>query len=452
MIKIRGASSFKFFNMWAQHESFLDIVTNVWSMRVEGTAMFRLCKKLKALKDPLKALNKHNFSHISVRVEVAEEALNQAQQNAHDNPGDVSLQIKVSELRVKAIKLDEAERSSCAQLAKAKYLKHSDRGTKFFHDLIKSNRARNQIISLTKADGDIPSVKLSLDCLKQFGDVSGLRINANKSNVFMAGINSVDTESIKAITGFSVGKFPFRYLEIPVAAARLTIECELIRSVLQGIECFWLSILPIPVGVRDKVIALCRNFLWGGKATSPKKPLVAWKDLCKPKSEGGLAFIDLNTWNVALMSKSLWNLHAKKDTLWVKWPERETACKRKADGQIEDTSCVLCGDPVESVSHLFFQCTIVRQIWAEIKGWLGFSRALTTLEATAKWIVKEGMGTGVPAIAKKLGFAATVYCIWKTRNARIFEGKVSHTADIVRDIKLQVFRGLHETFPNLQNL
>ncbi|GFZ01947.1 hypothetical protein Acr_15g0005560 [Actinidia rufa] len=582
----RGASSFKFFNMWAQHESFLDLVTNVWSMRVEGTAMFRLCKKLKALKDPLKALNKHNFSHISARAEAAEEELNQAQQNAHDNPGDVSLQIKVPELRVKAIKLAEAEMSFCAQLAKAKYLKHSDRGTEFFHDLIKSNRARNQIISLTKADGettsstqqeqavaltcpvldkeikdalfdigdekapgpdgklgrlklssefnfhpkcaelnitylafaddlilfargDVPSVKLSLDCLKQYGDISGLRINASKSNVFMAGINSADMEEIKAITGFSVGKFPFRYLGIPVAAARLTIEqfspltariseyisawarvslsyagrSELIRSVLQGVECFWLSILPIPVGVRDKVIALCRNFLWGGQAVSPKKPLVTWKEVCKPKSEGGLGFIDLNSlpfweytperqdtqmikqlaqirdkivseegscsaaldqmqlwialgkfnvkasyeffrpkgmkvhWNKIVWHRSLQPKHSF--ILWLSLKERLLTREKLVD-QIEDTSCILCGDPVESVSHLFFRCTIVRQIWTVIKGWLGFSRALTTLKATAKRIVKEGRGTGVPAVAKKLGFAATVYCIWKARNVRIF--------------------------------
>ncbi|GFZ18615.1 hypothetical protein Acr_27g0003540 [Actinidia rufa] len=116
----RGASFFKFFNVWAQHESFLDLVTNVWSMRVEGTTMFRLCKKLKALKDPLKTLNKHNFSHVSTRVEAAKEELNQAQQNAHDNPGDVSLQIKVPKLRMKIVKLPEPKRCFYAQLAKAK--------------------------------------------------------------------------------------------------------------------------------------------------------------------------------------------------------------------------------------------------------------------------------------------------------------------------------------------
>ena len=162
----------------------------------------------------------------------------------------------------------------------------------------------------------------------------GLCISDSKSNVFMAGICGTDMEEIKAITGFSEGSFPFRYLGIPVAASRLTIvqyspliskisdhisawagatlsyagRCELIKSVLQGVECFWLSILPIPIGVRDKVISLCRNFLWGGKATCSKHPLVAWSDICRPKSEGGLGFIDLKAWNAALLSKSLWNL------------------------------------------------------------------------------------------------------------------------------------------------
>ncbi|XP_057489392.1 uncharacterized protein LOC130775251 [Actinidia eriantha] len=137
--------------------------------------------------------------------------------------------------------------------------------------------------------------------------------------------------------------------------------------------------------------------------------------------------------------------------LWLSLKDR-LLTREKLRNQIEDITCPLCGDPEESVSHLFFHCTTVRQIWTEIKGWLGFSRALTTLKATAKWILKEGRGTGVLAIAKKLGLAAAVYCIWKARNARILEGKASHTADIIRDIKMQDFRGLYETFPNSRSL
>ena len=96
----------------------------------------------------------------------------------------------------------------------------------------------------------------------------------------------------------------------------------MIRSVLQGVECFWLSILPIPVGVRDKITSLCRNFLWGGKAMVKNKPLVSWKEICRPKNEGGLGFIDLSAWNLALLSKALWNLQSKKDSMWVKWVNR----------------------------------------------------------------------------------------------------------------------------------
>lgn len=35
--------------------------------------------------------------------------------------------------------------------------------------------------------------------------------------------------------------------------------------------------------------------------------------------EGGLWFRDMRAWNVALLARYLWNIHAKKDTLWVRW-------------------------------------------------------------------------------------------------------------------------------------
>ncbi|KAI3463916.1 hypothetical protein Pfo_020579 [Paulownia fortunei] len=59
---------------------------------------------------------------------------------------------------------------------------------------------------------------------------------------------------------------------------------------------------------------MCRVFLWGSR-----KAPVAWKEISLPKNEGGLGFRDLNCWNLALWTKLLWNIHAKKDTLWVRW-------------------------------------------------------------------------------------------------------------------------------------
>ena len=72
--------------------------------------------------------------------------------------------------------------------------------------------------------GDVTSVSLIMECLKKFGECSGLRINDSKSNIFMAGISRETMEEINSITGFNTGRFPFRYLGIPVAASRLTIE------------------------------------------------------------------------------------------------------------------------------------------------------------------------------------------------------------------------------------
>ncbi|GFZ12802.1 hypothetical protein Acr_23g0011870 [Actinidia rufa] len=140
------------------------------------------------------------------------------------------------------------------------------------------------------------------------------------------------------LTGFALGSFSFKYLGIPVAASRLTIaqfsplidkilgyvsawaggslsyagRTELIRSVLQGVECYWLTILPILAGVRKKITQLCRNFLWSGRATVNKKPLVAWKEVTLLRHEGGLGIRNSKVWNKALISKTLWDIQAKR--------------------------------------------------------------------------------------------------------------------------------------------
>ncbi|GFS35287.1 hypothetical protein Acr_00g0038880 [Actinidia rufa] len=109
--------------------------------------------KLKTLKDPLKSLNKHHFSHISTRSATAEEELQQAQQQLHNNPNDSELQEAIPILRAKALKLAEAEMSFCSQIAKAKFLKNTDKATKFFHNMIKIKHTRNNIPSISLEDG-----------------------------------------------------------------------------------------------------------------------------------------------------------------------------------------------------------------------------------------------------------------------------------------------------------
>ncbi|KAK4381328.1 hypothetical protein Sango_2977300 [Sesamum angolense] len=142
------------------------------------------------------------------------------------------------------------------------------------------------------------------------------------------------------MTEFTRGHMPVLYLSIPLAAQRLSVtdysplvdqiagcirkwtakslsfagRLELIRSVLQGVECFSLQVFPLPIAVIEKIHRLCRAFLWNSKR-SP----VAWEDVCHPKEECGLGVRHIQSWNVALLARVLWNIHCKADTLWAKW-------------------------------------------------------------------------------------------------------------------------------------
>lgn len=192
--------------------------------------------------------------------------------------------------------------------------------------------------------GDTHSMGVLACILNEFSEASGLQINASKSQIFMAGVDLQSKKEIVDMFGFQLGALPVKYLGLPLAAKKLNIQdysplidqvssfikrwsnsnlsmagkIELARSVLQGVECYWIQTLPLPVTIIDRINALIRRFVWGSSACP-----VAWKDICKPKTEGGLDLRDLAAWNKALLAKTLWNIHAKEDSLWIRWVHSE---------------------------------------------------------------------------------------------------------------------------------
>ncbi|KAL0449578.1 UNVERIFIED_CONTAM: hypothetical protein Slati_1514200 [Sesamum latifolium] len=141
--------------MWADHSDFLATVENGWNMNVEGTPQFSFCRKLKALKGPLKTFNNLHYSHISVKGKDADLALKEAQMQLECDPENAAIQGSLGDLRRKAVFLAEAERQFYYQKAKIHFLKSGNRNTKFFHDMVKRNAARSSILTITKADGTI---------------------------------------------------------------------------------------------------------------------------------------------------------------------------------------------------------------------------------------------------------------------------------------------------------
>ncbi|KAK4397731.1 hypothetical protein Sango_1248600 [Sesamum angolense] len=102
------------------------------------------------------------------RAKEANLALQNAQTHLESNPRDVVVRDSLGDLRKKATFLAEAERHFYHQKAKIHFLKQGDRNTKFFHDMVKMNGARNSILVITKADGSI--ITSAPDIAQEFVD------------------------------------------------------------------------------------------------------------------------------------------------------------------------------------------------------------------------------------------------------------------------------------------
>jgi len=192
---------------------------------------------------------------------------------------------------------------------------------------------------------DMVSINIILQQLRVFGESSGLVLNAAKSSIFFAGVTENMKKAILSFSQFTKGNFPFKYLGVPLSPHRplasqfsplihkleMAIQSwmgkylsyagrlELIKSVLHGMVQFWINIFPILNVVINKITSLCRNFLWTGDVLRSKSSLVAWKQVCLPKEEGGLAVLDIKARNDSFFAKHLWNIHLKSDSLWIRW-------------------------------------------------------------------------------------------------------------------------------------
>ena len=116
-----------------------------------------------------------------------------------------------------------------------------------------------------------------------------------KSNIVFGGDCSHTQNDCLDITGFTEGHFPFRYLELPITASRLSkAECRvlvekitakiltwgsrhisyagrviLINSALFGMYNFWAKVFILPKEIIFRVTKICRNF-WGGGSEAYK--------------------------------------------------------------------------------------------------------------------------------------------------------------------------------------
>ncbi|KAL0307849.1 UNVERIFIED_CONTAM: hypothetical protein Sangu_3008000 [Sesamum angustifolium] len=170
---------------------------------------------------------------------------------------------------------------------------------------------KNDLLLFCKAE--VYSATVLHGILQQFKGITGLHANAQKSQILFSKAAAPVQTQIQTIFGFPQGTLPVRYLGVPLITSKLSIaDCaplilkieariagwnqlkltyagrtQLIKSVLSSIHQYWCSVFILPKGVIKLIEAKLRNFLWrGGTATGGYK--VAWEQVCKPTSHGGL--------------------------------------------------------------------------------------------------------------------------------------------------------------------
>ncbi|GKB71597.1 RNA-directed DNA polymerase, eukaryota, reverse transcriptase zinc-binding domain protein [Tanacetum coccineum] len=170
---------------------------------------------------------------------------------------------------------------------------------------------------------DIGSVKTLMEAIEDFGVVSSLMPNYGKSTIIFGSMSNEDKQSILETVPFKVEKLPVRYLGVPLTSKRIRVkDCkvltdkikgrisnwknkylfyagrlQLIASVLESIHVYWPSVFLLPLTVINNINKILKSFLWGHGDSSKAKAKVVWKNICRPKSQGGLGLKDLSVIN-----------------------------------------------------------------------------------------------------------------------------------------------------------
>eukprot|EP00253_Pinus_taeda_P009559 PITA_09559 len=180
--------------------------------------------------------------------------------------------------------------------------------------------------------------------LSLFSEASGTLINATKSQLFFFNTPISTQKNIARILGFTIAALPSKYLGAPLMVSTLKhaswrtlldkLEARLsswtfrslniagrlilIKSVLQAMPLYLFSILAAPKWVLKAIRNLQRSFLWGSTGLNRKWALVNWKEVCQPKSNGGLGLWDPLQSNNTVGARIWWNLLVKPHIPWAK--------------------------------------------------------------------------------------------------------------------------------------
>ncbi|XP_072084417.1 uncharacterized protein [Arachis hypogaea] len=180
--------------------------------------------------------------------------------------------------------------------------------------------------------------------LRCFELMSGLSINFDKSSLIPINCNEQWVQHMCNLLGCKRDTLPVKYLGISLGANPRLVKTwkpiidkveeklsmwkakvlnkagklVLIKSVLNSLPVYYLSLFKMPKGVAEKLISLQRRFLWCKEDGRNGMALVRWEVVQAPKKLGGLGVGDALIRNTALLFKWWWRFAKEDCPLWKK--------------------------------------------------------------------------------------------------------------------------------------
>jgi hypothetical protein len=189
-----------------------------------------------------------------------------------------------------------------------------------------------------------------------FEQISGLKINFHKSEIFCLGVAKGRSQQYSELFTCPCAELPMKYLGMPIDEKKLAVsqwdpveeKCgknivgwkgkvfsigdrvTLVNACLSSISLYMLSFLEAPKGFIKKADLHRKRMVWDEIDGKKRYHLVNWHTVCLPKDCGGLGVLDLPTMNKSLLCKWLWKLENTKgiwqQMLTKKIPESSGSC------------------------------------------------------------------------------------------------------------------------------
>ncbi|WMV30837.1 hypothetical protein MTR67_024222 [Solanum verrucosum] len=138
---------FRFFNVWAEHAEFVDLVTESWTENTSVDNMKNIWMELKKLRVGLKNLNKKEFMGIRHTIEKTRSDLQVLQEINAVQYSDQRMD-QEREMLVQLEKWSLIEESGMRQKSRIHWMKLGDHNTQYFSSVVKERGHKKQIYEL----------------------------------------------------------------------------------------------------------------------------------------------------------------------------------------------------------------------------------------------------------------------------------------------------------------